>query len=276
MAETRFCPVCGTEVDETAAFCPTCGQRLDAADTQAEDIPAAPAWPQFEPEPERAHEAAPEAQAAPEAESEPEAEPEVGSMPPTEPEPGSGPYTRPAGGTQPPAEEPHPEQTLTWDAPPTTPPAAPWTAAPPPGPSAPPPVTTDQPERTGGSLEQVELPFTWPVTMSGWLIGVGALAGALSLLFDFRTFVNPVALISFVLLLGVAATVFLSTHVPDFANRRLWVLVVVVAAFGVGLWRIGFGAGFAAAVFFLATLAAAAGAIMLELGRDRPMGGPAA
>ena len=35
-------------------------------------------------------------------------------------------------------------------------------------------------------------------------------------------------------------------------------------------------AGFAAAVFFLATLAAAAGAIMLELGRDRPMGGPAA
>jgi hypothetical protein len=54
----------------------------------------------------------------------------------------------------------------------------------------------------------------------------------------------------------------------------MWLLVVVVAAFGIGLWRVGFGANFAGVVFFLAALAAAAGAIMVELGRDRPLGGP--
>jgi hypothetical protein len=37
---------------------------------------------------------------------------------------------------------------------------------------------------------------------------------------------------------------------------------------------VGFGANFAGVVFFLAALAAAGGAIMVELGRDRPMGGP--
>ena len=249
MAETRFCPVCGTEVDETAAFCPTCGHRLDTADSQADDIPAAPGWPR-PPEPE------------PELEAETEREPE--------PEPRAD-------------EEPQAEQTLTWDAPPPST-AQPAASAPPPAtppPATPPPASAqpaagEQPSRAGGSLDQVELPFTWPVTLSGWLIGIGSLVGGLSLLLDFRTFVNPVALISFVLLLAVAATVFLSTYIPDFSNRRLWVLVVVVAAFGVGLWRIGFGAGFAAAVFFLATLAAAAGAVMLELGRDRPLGGPVA
>lgn len=247
MAETRFCPVCGTEVDETAAFCPTCGHRLDTADTHPDDIPAAPAWPQ------------------PPVEAEPptDVEPEQAWQPEATNEPVS-------------AEEPQAEQTLTWDASPTTPPPPPPPPAqpPPPPPAQPPAPAAEQPNRSGGSLDQVELPFTWPVTLSGWLIGIGSLVGGLSLLFDFRTFVNPVALITFVLLLGVAATVFLSTYIPDLSNRRLWVLVVVVAAFGVGLWRIGFGAGFAAAVFFLATLAAAAGAVMLELGRDRPMGGP--
>lgn len=46
---TRFCPNCGTQVDETAAFCPTCGQAIDEADEMA--MPPAPAWP--EPEPRR-------------------------------------------------------------------------------------------------------------------------------------------------------------------------------------------------------------------------------
>jgi hypothetical protein len=110
--------------------------------------------------------------------------------------------------------------------------------------------------------------------LSGWLIGVGSLVAALSVLLDFRTFANPVTLIFFLLLLAVSASVFLSSNIPDFANRRLWVLVVVVAAFGIGLWRVGFGANFAGVVFFLGALAAAAGAMILELGRDRPMGGP--
>lgn len=122
--------------------------------------------------------------------------------------------------------------------------------------------------------EQVELPFTWPVTLSGWLIGVGSLVGALSLLLDFRTFVNPVTLIAFLLLLAVAASVFLASNVPDIPNRRLWVLVVVIVAFGIALDRVGFGTSFAGVIFFLGTLAAAIGAVILELGRDRPMGGP--
>src|SRR5687767_12097449 len=39
----RFCPNCGTEVEDTAVFCPTCGQAIDQA-TETE-IPPAPAWP---------------------------------------------------------------------------------------------------------------------------------------------------------------------------------------------------------------------------------------
>ncbi len=45
----RYCPNCGTEVDETALFCPTCGQAVDqAAETE---MPPAPGWPEPDPEP---------------------------------------------------------------------------------------------------------------------------------------------------------------------------------------------------------------------------------
>ena len=40
----RYCPNCGTEVDDTAAFCPTCGQAIDQAAETA--MPEAPAWPE--------------------------------------------------------------------------------------------------------------------------------------------------------------------------------------------------------------------------------------
>ena len=40
----RFCPNCGTEVEDQAVFCPTCGQPIDQA-TETE-VPAAPAWPE--------------------------------------------------------------------------------------------------------------------------------------------------------------------------------------------------------------------------------------
>jgi hypothetical protein len=44
----RYCPNCGTEVDDSAVFCPTCGQPIDQA---AEiEIPAAPAWPEPTPQ----------------------------------------------------------------------------------------------------------------------------------------------------------------------------------------------------------------------------------
>ena len=40
----RYCPNCGTEVDDTAVFCPTCGQAIDQAAETA--MPVAPAWPE--------------------------------------------------------------------------------------------------------------------------------------------------------------------------------------------------------------------------------------
>jgi hypothetical protein len=40
----RFCPNCGTEVEDQAVFCPTCGQPIDQASET--EYPAAPAWPE--------------------------------------------------------------------------------------------------------------------------------------------------------------------------------------------------------------------------------------
>ena len=91
-APDRFCPNCGTEVDADARFCPTCGHTLafdqsepmapargaDAAETTGPELPAAPAWPERQPEPE------PE----PEPEREPEPEPEPEPKP-AAPEPAS-------------------------------------------------------------------------------------------------------------------------------------------------------------------------------------------
>jgi hypothetical protein len=265
---TRFCGICGTEVDEDAAFCPSCGNPLNLSQDRPSEIPPAPAWPEPEPvdvaasdftdEPEpvdQTAEPADEPVATRPSTPDPQAEPIVESEPMRRPEP------------YPPAAEPEatrPQFSPSQAA--ARPAAAPPAAAPPPPPAA-----------GGGrrpAAENIEMPFTLPVMLSGWLIGVGSLVAALSLLLDFRTFANPVTLIVFLLLLAVAATVFLSSNIPDFANRRLWVLVVVVAAFGIGLWRVGLGASFAGVVFFLASLAAAVGAILVELGQDRPMGGP--
>lgn|GEM_PF-2940717 len=251
---TRFCVVCGTEVDESAAFCPSCGNPLDGPPLEA--IPAAPAWP--EPEPE----AAPQPEASP------------------EPEPVSGPQGEAADETGQDAAREAPaadlgEPTRTWptsdEADPGPPPAAR------PGPTAGPPPRDDLgagPAAGRSRAEQIDLPFTWPVMLSGWLIGVGSFVAALSVLLDFRSLGNPATLIAFLLLLAVAATVFLAANMPSIPNRQLWVLVATVGTFGAAFERIGSGTGFAGAVFFLGTLAAAIGALIVELGRDRPLGGP--
>lgn len=252
---TRFCGICGTEIDENAAFCPSCGNPLNGPEQLAEEIPPAPSWP----EPQRA------------AEAEPDHEPaRPADAPANEPDQVR---TSEAGDGNSHADEPAPEPQPS--APPgsaTVPPPTPPPADARPADARPATVTPAAGARPTGA--QVELPFTWPVTLSGWLIGVGSLVGALSLLLDFRTFVNPVTLIAFLLLLAVAASVFLASNLPDIPNRRLWVLVVVIVAFGIALDRVGFGTSFAGVVYFLGTLAAAIGAVILELGRDRPMGGP--
>ncbi len=240
---TRFCAVCGTEVDDDASFCPTCGSAMEPTDEpSADEIPAAPPWPQnAEPTPVTDATAEP---TAVQAHGEPAADEPVA---PT------------AAAASTPVEEIDPV------------------------PPAPPPAPRDagtRPRTPAGGVsrrgagQQLDLPLTWPVTLSGWLIGLGALVGALAILVDFRSFTNPVMLLVFLALLAVAATVFFAANMPSLPNLRLWVLVIVAAAFGVALDRIGNGTGFAGVVFFLGALAAMVGALIVELGRDRPMAGP--
>jgi uncharacterized membrane protein len=115
-----------------------------------------------------------------------------------------------------------------------------------------------------------------PVTLSAWLIGVGAALAALGALISlFTGFLNPVELILLILLIGIAATVFFATTLPAIPQLRLATLAIVLVAFGVALDRLSFGgAGIGVLLLFLGTAAAAIGAIILELGRDQPMGTP--
>jgi hypothetical protein len=224
----RFCPNCGTEVDENASFCPTCGQPLDEPMTAPEAPRPAPGWddePPARAEEARAEEAAP-------------AEEPTRAERPVEPREGAPQAAAPAAGRR--------------------------SAFP--------------------SARQLNLPVTWPVTLSGWLIGVGALVGVLAMFLPwipsdfggafggFDSFVNIVLLI---LLLGVAAWVFLSTLVPQVRHQRLAILAVALVGLGIALDRIGIGGfGIGVVLFLLAMLAATIGALLLELGMDRPVGVP--
>lgn len=219
----RYCPNCGTEVDDTAVFCPTCGQPIDqAAETE---MPAAPAWPESPQAPETA---APVAAA------------------PREPEPA-------------PAVSPYDEGTRVTHQP----------AAPPPPPAATPPA--------GGSDTRgpsIDLPITTPLTLSGWLIGIGALIAAVGVIIGlFDGVLNPIELILLLGLLAIAATVFFANSLPRIPNLQLATLVVSLIGFGIALDRLGFGgAGAGELLLFLGAAAAAMGAIILELGRDQPLG----
>jgi hypothetical protein len=234
----RFCPNCGTEVDDTAVFCPTCGQPIDQASET--EIPAAPAWP----DPVRAAEAD-----VPKEPDEPEGAPRVDGW----------------RGTDADVEPPRVDR---FEDP------AHVEAAPPP-PAAAPPVARE----TGSRQEarQINLPVTWPVTMSAWLIGVGAAVAAVGVLVGlFRGVINPIDVLLLLLLLGIAVSVFFPTSVPAIPHLRLATFVVALIAFGMALDRIGFGgAGVGELLLFLGAAAAGIGCILLELGRDQPLGGSA-
>jgi hypothetical protein len=235
---TRFCPNCGTEVDDTAVFCPTCGQAIDQA-AEAR-IPPAPAWPD-----------------PPQPESQSERQPH-GAAEPFE-------STQPARWTDDdvvPARVEDP--TRVEQAPPPPPPPA-VTAAPPPQPQA--------PERR--QSPQMNVPVTWPVTLSAWLIGVGAAVAAVGVVIGlFRGVINPIDLLLILLLLAIAVTVFFSTNVPAIPHLRLATMVVVLIGLGIAIDRIGFGAaGIGELLLFLGAAAAAIGCILVELGRDQPLGG---
>jgi hypothetical protein len=143
------------------------------------------------------------------------------------------------------------------------------------GTETPPPPGTQPGAAQTSSLPRVELPVTWPVMLSGWLIGVGALVAALGLVVIFFSYLNPIDLVLLVLLLLIAATVFLSASLPPVPHQRLAVLAVALIGLGVALDRIGFGsAGLGALLLFLGTAGVSAGALLAEVGRDRPMATP--
>jgi hypothetical protein len=243
----RYCPSCGTEVDADARFCPTCGITLES-DEQPE-LPAAPAWP--EPEPPRAAAEPPPPAAEPESFDTSRAHdaadvtrdiPAVGIPPAAAPE-------EPA--SQRPAPEP---RSAPVSQPPRMEPAQPVPHAPPQG--------------TG-----IDMPFSWPTTLSGWLIGIGSAVGALALIPNFG---NVVSLLLFLGLAGVAAAIFLPDRLPKIPRLRMWVLVITMVGLGVALDRagIGFIQRGTDSVLLIAMLAAAGGALLIELDRDRPMPPP--
>jgi hypothetical protein len=244
----RYCPSCGTEVDADARFCPTCGITLEG-DEQPE-LPAAPAWPRPEPppaEPERASVggSGPAAETA-----------SVTAVPPANAPEGAAPVQAEAEAAPPPEPRPAPPEPV----PPATSqsrrvePAQPVPPAPPAG-------------------AGIDLPFTWPTMLSGWLIGLGSFVGALALIPNFG---NVVSLLLFLGLAGVAATVFLADRVPHVPRLRMWTLVVTMFGLGVALDRagIGFIQPGTDSVLLIAMLAAAGGALLIELDRDRPMPPP--
>jgi hypothetical protein len=229
-----FCPNCGTEVDDDARFCPTCGRTLLVAET--EDAGAPMTW-------DEPTAVVPRQEADPEAASEPI--PPAPSWPTPEPEP-----------VEPEGVEPAPAQ-QSFEPPPE--PAAP--ASPAPAAPAPPPPTRSEPD----------LPFTWPVMLSGWLIGAGSGLAALTLL---PVLGNPLNLLLFVALLAIAASVFLADRVPTIPHQRLATFSVVLVALGIALERAAFRVSGIDTIFLVMIVAAAAGALLLELGRDRPVPPP--
>ena len=262
---TRFCANCGTEVDDNAVFCPTCGQPIDQ-DTESE-MPPAPSWP--EPDPESP---GPRPAVAASDLDEPEPEPE--------PEPQAARVESPADDREWPADSnadavAAADVTRVVEPPPgpdaDEPPAA--RRVPMPARANRPPARPREPARPA-----VDLPLTMPVTLSAWLIGGGAALAAIGALIGlFDGLGTAIDLLLLLGLLAVAASVFLSERLPKVPQLRLISMVVVLVAFGVALDRIGFGrAGAGDLLLFIGTAAAAIGAVILETGRDQPLGGPGA
>ena len=265
---TRFCASCGTEVDETAVFCPTCGQPIDQ-ETES-SIPPAPSWPDPEPAaqdewedpPEPAREAVDDDRPAPSGwRNRADRSLRVDHLDDAE-------VTRVEARPSASVSDPAPADDDPAPAPPRSGDRQPGRREAPP--AAPPPARSAAPV--------MQLPITTPVTLSGWLIGGGAALGALGALFAlFDGLGSAIDLVLLIGLLAIAASVFLSDRLPHIPNLRLATLAVVLVAFGVALDRLGFGrAGAGELLLFLGTAAAAIGAILLETGRDQPLGGPGA
>jgi hypothetical protein len=150
--------------------------------------------------------------------------------------------------------------------PPPAPPPSPTAPALEPAQPIPPPPPPPPIDRQG-----IDLPLTWPTMASGWLIGIGCLVGAVALIPSLSDLLSVLLLLA---LLGLAATVFLSEWVPGIPRLRLITLVVTTIGLGIALDRSAFTVRGMETVLLLAMLAAVAGALLIELDRDRPLPPP--
>jgi hypothetical protein len=119
------------------------------------------------------------------------------------------------------------------------------------------------------------VPVSAPVTLSGWLIGIGAAIAAIGALFALFDGGRPVVdLLILAAMAGVAVSVFFSSSLPAFGHLRLATLAIVLVAFGAAADRILAGLGGAGELLlFLGAAAAVIGVVLLETGRDQPLGG---
>jgi hypothetical protein len=265
----RVCANCGTEVDDEALFCPTCGEPIEA--NAEPELPPAPDWP------EQAGPAL--ATGAVVGEVTPNEAPTVAAPRATSaPEPS--PVTMDDEAPMVPDERF--EETAT----PATEPVRevpPWRRGATHRASEPGSPPTDQGEADRpGALRPPGI-LTLPETLSGWLVGIGAIIGVVAMLLPWvvaGTYIGSwglasgVNLLLTVLLLAVLAVVFVPNALPPIPQRNLALLAIALIGIGVGLDRLGLPlTGSGAVVFLIGMLASAAGALLAQLGVDRRVGG---
>jgi len=290
---SQICGHCGTEVEDEALFCPACGQPLAAEATP--ELPPAPDWPDAPAgsapartmTPEEAHAAWAQGQDSSSVSPGPgheEPAAQAQSIASFEPEPPPIPASTSTAGEVPPW-----RRGVAARNPPPSPEDAPRAGA---------PGTHDGAGATGqqgavgatgatqaGGPRPVGI-VNVPATLSGWLIGVGSLVGAVALFLPWVQGVGYTQLwglastpniLILILLLAVGASIFFADLVPEIAHRSLAITAVTLIGMGIGLDAVARPASATGALIFLvAMLAAAAGALLPEFGLDRPVGGPQA
>lgn len=141
--------------------------------------------------------------------------------------------------------------------------------------AVPPPVAPEppaaEPESPPPPEHGLDLPFTLPTMLSGWLIGGGSLLAALGVA---PSLGSALGVILFVSLLWLAASVFLPDRLPEVPRERLVVLAVAFIGLGMALDRTGFDPRGWETTFLIGMLSVAGGVLLIELDRDRPVPPP--
>jgi zinc-ribbon domain len=290
---TRVCANCGTEVDDEALFCPTCGQPIESG--AQPDLPPAPEWPESV---DRQLESAPDARHVHTAAEPPPAPlaPDVaataapataGMAGPSDDSAGEDSYVPPwrrERPSEPPADvsvEPAREEQTGSMAAASRPDVARDTPAPAPPMAAP---ISPAPPRPGAARSAIAPAgfIVRPTTLSGWLVGLGALVAVVALFLPWYSYGNYTAVWGFasgvnilvaVVLLAVLAAIFLAHLLPDIPRRDLAMAGIGTLGLGIAIDRVGLGGtGIGVLLFLVGTLAIAAGGLVILLGVDRPLG----